>query len=56
MADEPTGSLDEENGAKIMQLLKKLNGQGATIVMVTHDKKVAGYADRVIYMENGNIK
>ncbi len=56
LADEPTGSLDEENGAKIMQLLKKLNGQGATIVMVTHDKKVAGYADRVIYMENGNIK
>ncbi len=55
LADEPTGSLDEENGIKIMQLLKTLNGQGLTIIMVTHDKKVAEYADRIIYMADGKI-
>lgn len=55
LADEPTGNLDEENGKRIMELLKKLNGQGLTIVMVTHDLDLAKQADRVISMSDGKI-
>lgn len=55
LADEPTGSLDEENGIRIMELLKKLNEQGLTIILVTHDTKVAKYADRILYMTDGKL-
>lgn len=55
LADEPTGNLDEENGGKIMALLKKLNGQGLTVIMVTHDPDLAKQADRVICMLDGKI-
>ena len=55
LADEPTGSLDEENGIRILELLKKLNEQGLTIIMVTHDPKVSEYADRVIRITDGKI-
>ena len=53
LADEPTGNLDEENGKVIMELLKKLNDEGTTIVMVTHDKSLTSYADRVIEIKDG---
>lgn len=48
LADEPTGNLDSENGEIIMKLLKKLNGEDKTIILVTHDATVANYAGRKI--------
>lgn len=48
LADEPTGSLDSENEFMVMQLLKKLHDSGKTIIMVTHNKNLFKYADRII--------
>ena len=56
LADEPTGSLDEENGIKVMDMLKTLNDQGLTIVLVTHDAKVADYAHRLLHMSDGKLE
>lgn len=53
MADEPTGALDSETGRAIMEALTRLNKDGKTIVMVTHDKDLTEYASRVIYMKDG---
>lgn len=55
LADEPTGNLDYENGKQIMGLLRRLNEDGLTIVMVTHDLELAGEADRLIRMQDGRI-
>lgn len=55
LCDEPTGNLDETNGIKIMELLKKLNQEGTTVVMVTHDLTLKQYADRIIEIKNGII-
>ena len=55
LADEPTGALDSKTGAEIMQLFTELNQQGKTIVLITHDKKVAAYAKRLISIEDGRI-
>jgi putative ABC transport system ATP-binding protein len=55
LADEPTGNLDTKTGQEIMSLLSELNAQGNTIIMVTHDNNVAGYAKRVIQMSDGQI-
>ncbi len=54
-ADEPTGNLDTKNSAEIMKILKGLNEQGKTIIMVTHENEIAAYADRVISMRDGLI-
>lgn len=48
LADEPTGSLDRINGKRIMELLRELNNQGKTIIIVTHDEQVIKYCTRVI--------
>ena len=54
-ADEPTGALDSETGIQIMNLLKELNNQGKTIIMVTHDGDLVNYATRVIKIKDGVI-
>ncbi|HPB68862.1 MAG TPA: ATP-binding cassette domain-containing protein, partial [Candidatus Omnitrophota bacterium] len=54
-ADEPTGNLDSASEREIMGILKSLNEQGKTIIMVTHEPEIAGYAGRVIMMRDGRI-
>ncbi|MFP5221726.1 MAG: ABC transporter ATP-binding protein [Acidobacteriota bacterium] len=54
-ADEPTGSLDKKNGDGIIELLRDLNGEGVTLVMVTHDMGYARLAGRTVVMEDGSI-
>jgi len=54
-ADEPTGNLDTKSEEEIMDILKSLNEQGKTIVMVTHEKEIADYAKRIITMRDGQI-
>ena len=55
LADEPTGNLDTENGAQVMQILKSLNASGATIVMVTHSQSHADQATRQIDILDGQL-
>lgn len=55
LADEPTGSLDSETGKSIMEILTALNGQGTTIVLVTHDEDVAACCKRKIFLSDGKI-
>lgn len=54
-ADEPTGNLDSKNEKEIMEILKRLNEEGKTIIMVTHEESVAGKAKRIIRMRDGII-
>jgi putative ABC transport system ATP-binding protein len=55
LADEPTGNLDSKNGKEVMTLLTELNKEGATIVMVTHSRHDAGYAQRIVNLFDGQI-
>jgi putative ABC transport system ATP-binding protein len=55
LADEPTGNLDTANGAQVMDILKSLNDEGATIIMVTHSPSQADQAKRVVNMLDGRI-
>jgi len=55
LADEPTGNLDSKNGQEVMKLLSELHKDGTTVVMVTHSRKDAGYADRIINLFDGKI-
>ncbi len=56
LADEPTGNLDSASAHEIMGVLKRLNEQGITILLVTHEHDIAEYADRVIHMRDGVIQ
>ncbi|MGZ7147498.1 ABC transporter ATP-binding protein [Bacillus sp. BC08] len=55
LADEPTGALDQENGEKIMSILKEVHKQGKTVLVVTHDQKVAAYCERTIRLLDGYV-
>lgn len=55
-ADEPTGALNRSSSEEVMEELLKINDEGTTIMMVTHDAKVAAKCQRIFYIEDGNIK
>ena len=55
LADEPTGNLDSKTGQEVLELIDKLNQNGKTIILVTHDERVAARAHRVIHMKDGLI-
>lgn len=55
LCDEPTGALDQATGKQIMNLFKELHAEGRTIIMITHDEKIATNADRIIRILDGNI-
>lgn len=56
LADEPTGNLNSKQGEEIMELFKQLNGEGVTIIQVTHSEKNAGYGSRIINLLDGMIQ
>ena len=55
LADEPTGALDQKTGAQIMQLFRELNEEKRTVIMITHDLKIASNARRVVHIIDGEI-
>lgn len=55
LADEPTGQLDSKTSAEIMNLLKEMNNQGKTVILITHDQNMAAYAHRIITIIDGVI-
>jgi len=55
LADEPTGNLDSQNGEAVMELLRDLHREGATICMVTHDPRYASHADRAVHLFDGQV-
>src|SRR5881296_2405759 len=55
LADEPTGNLDSKNGEAVIELLRALHGEGATIFMVTHDPRYARHADRTVQLFEGQV-
>ena len=56
LADEPTGNLDSASGLEIMRILQDLNGQGRTIVLITHDESLARMAGRIVRVKDGRIE
>ncbi len=56
IADEPTGNLDTHSGAEVLAILEKLHENGSTIVMVTHDSRIAAHTQHIIHLEDGDIK
>lgn len=55
LADEPTGALDSSTSLQIMELFQMLNGEGKTIIVVTHDEKIAKHTNRIIEISDGMI-
>jgi putative ABC transport system ATP-binding protein len=55
LADEPTGNLDSKNGANVMDLIRHLHANGATVCMVTHDPRYAEHADRTVHLFDGRL-
>ena len=54
-ADEPTGNLDSKSGTEVMKILQKLNSEGHTIILVTHETFTAQHAQRILYVKDGHI-
>ena len=55
MADEPTGALDSKTGAQVLGLMRRINAQGTTVILITHDNGIAAKADRTIRVMDGKI-
>ena len=55
MADEPTGALDSKTGAQVLALMRQLNAQGTTVILITHDNGIAAQADRTVRVMDGHI-
>ena len=55
LADEPTGALDSRSGTQVMKLFQKLNDEGVTVIMITHDANIAGHAKKVLRILDGEI-
>ena len=55
LADEPTGALDQKTGAQVMELFHALNNEGRTIIMITHDAKIASHASRIVRILDGKL-
>jgi putative ABC transport system ATP-binding protein len=55
LADEPTGNMDRKTGAEIMSLFTQLNREGHGIIMVTHDPEIAGFANTMVFLQDGRI-
>lgn len=56
LADEPTGALDSRSSTQVMDLFRKLNGEGVTILMITHDPEIAEYAGRTVLIRDGELR
>ena len=56
LADEPTGALDQKTGRQVMELFGELSVEGRTIIMITHDMKIAAYARRVVHIIDGELQ
>lgn len=56
LADEPTGNLDSRSGDEIMAIFERLNSEGITVVLITHERYIAEYANRVVYIKDGLIE
>ena len=56
LADEPTGALDSQSGTQVMELFSKMNEEGVTIIMITHDANIASHAKRVLHIFDGRIE
>jgi putative ABC transport system ATP-binding protein len=56
LADEPTGALDSKTGAQVIDLLKELNAEGRTIILITHDLEIAASAPRRVFLRDGKIE
>lgn len=54
-ADEPTGSLDGSNAQNVMDILKKINKEGCTVIVITHDEQIAEQCRKIIYIEDGKL-
>jgi putative ABC transport system ATP-binding protein len=55
-ADEPTGNLDSKSGKAVMEIIQKLNAEGKTIILITHETYTARYAERIIHLHDGEIE
>ena len=56
LADEPTGALDSKSGAQVMELFQKLNDEGVSVLMITHDPEIAAHAKRVVMIRDGELQ
>jgi putative ABC transport system ATP-binding protein len=56
LADEPTGNVDTETGAQVMDLIDEVNAEGRTVLLVTHERYIAEHADRIVHVRDGTIE